>query len=76
MNTSNQFSHEQITVTMRLGPRAIKNMFKLYNHTCNRKNFEVTTLLQRIQSHADDGRENSERTFHIKHGNYFAACHK
>jgi hypothetical protein len=38
MNTSNQFSHELITATMRLGPHTIKNMFKLYNHTSNRKN--------------------------------------
>lgn len=64
MNTSNQFSHELITATMRLGPHTIKNMFKLYNHTSNRKNFEVTTLFQRIQGRADDGRGNSNRTFH------------
>jgi hypothetical protein len=65
MNTSNQFSHELITTTMRLGPRTIKNTFKPYNHTFNKKNFEATTLLQRIQRCANDGRENSKRTFHI-----------
>lgn len=65
MNTGNQFSHELITTTMRLEPRTIKNMFKPYNHTFNKKNFEATTLFQRIQRCANDGRENSKRTFHI-----------
>jgi len=39
MNTSNQFSDELITTTMRLGPRTIKNMFKPYKY--------ITTLSTR-----------------------------